>query len=183
MGELSLRWILFLAVFLIVAGSVGLAASLWQRFNAPSQYLVLLVYTLAFFISSKFSQRRSALRLTTLTLQIVTGLLIPFNVWTMGGLGLGKSWLGLLTLGLATPALALILFKLLDSVPPLAARVPLPTKGRTQAGRTQAGRTKGSLFLLSLLQWGLGNFPGHLPVATIPVATIYGESCSPGLYC
>ena len=39
--ELSVRWLLFLGVFLVVLSSGVLAASQWERFPAVGQYGVL----------------------------------------------------------------------------------------------------------------------------------------------
>ena len=46
--ELSVRWLLFLGVFLVILSSGVLAATQWQRFPAAGQYGVLWAYTIAF---------------------------------------------------------------------------------------------------------------------------------------
>ncbi|MEY4520109.1 MAG: hypothetical protein RLZZ499_2709, partial [Cyanobacteriota bacterium] len=48
LAELSIRWLLFLGIFLVVVSSGVLAANQWQSFPNLGQYLVLLVYTLGF---------------------------------------------------------------------------------------------------------------------------------------
>lgn len=46
--EISVIWLLFLGVFLVVVSSGVLAASQWESFSAVGQYCVLFAYTLAF---------------------------------------------------------------------------------------------------------------------------------------
>ncbi len=83
LSELSVRWLLFLGVFLVVLSSGVLAASQWERFPASAQYGVLLAYTLSFFGLSFWAGKQSNLRLTAQTLLIVTILLVPLNFWAM----------------------------------------------------------------------------------------------------
>ncbi|MBE9041894.1 DUF2157 domain-containing protein, partial [Oscillatoriales cyanobacterium LEGE 11467] len=51
MEELSVRWLLFLGVFMVVASSGVLAASQWERFPASGQYGVMWAYTIVFAIA------------------------------------------------------------------------------------------------------------------------------------
>ena len=92
--EISLRWLLFLGVFLVIISSGVLAASQWNQFNNWGQYLVLLAYTTAFFAVAHRCHRRPQLRLTTSTLQGVSLLLVPVNFWAMDGLRLWQSGMG-----------------------------------------------------------------------------------------
>lgn len=92
--ELSIRWLLFLGIFLVVVSSGVLAASQWQNFPLFAQYLVLLVYTLGFRIASWWTSRQQ-LNLTTQTLRAIATLLVPVNFWAMSHLGYGNwgQWL------------------------------------------------------------------------------------------
>ena len=92
--ELSIRWLLFLGIFLVVVSSGVLAASQWQNFPLLAQYLVLLVYTLGFRIASWWASRQQ-LNLTAQTLMAIATLLVPINFWAMSHLGYGNSgqWL------------------------------------------------------------------------------------------
>jgi len=82
-AELSVRWLLFLGLFLVVVSSGVLAASQWERFPASGQYGVLFLYTLSFWGFSFWAGRQDNLRLTAQTLLIATLLLIPVNFWAM----------------------------------------------------------------------------------------------------
>ena len=73
--ELSVRWLLFLGVFLVILSSGVLAATQWQRFPAAGQYGVLWVYTIAFWGVGAWARGQSGLSLTANTLQIVALLL------------------------------------------------------------------------------------------------------------
>uniref|UniRef100_A0ACD5GSV6 Uncharacterized protein n=1 Tax=Desertifilum tharense IPPAS B-1220 TaxID=1781255 RepID=A0ACD5GSV6_9CYAN len=64
MAELSVRWLLFLGVFLVVVSSGVLAASQWERFPAVGQYGVLWGYTIVFWLISLWADRQANLRLT-----------------------------------------------------------------------------------------------------------------------
>ena len=48
MAEISVVWLLFLGVFLVVVSSAVLAASQWQNVDAIGQYGILFAYTIAF---------------------------------------------------------------------------------------------------------------------------------------
>ncbi|NQE33618.1 hypothetical protein [Microcoleus asticus] len=90
MAEISVVWLLFLGVFMVVVSSGVLAASQWERFPAAGQYGVLLAYTLTFWAISSWANRQQNLHLTAQTLQEVTLLLVPINFWAMDTLGLWR---------------------------------------------------------------------------------------------
>jgi hypothetical protein len=69
--ELSVRWLLFLGVFLVILSSGLLAATQWQRFPAWGQYGVLWAYTIAFWGVGLWARGQVGLSLTANTLQIV----------------------------------------------------------------------------------------------------------------
>ena len=79
MAEVSVIWLLFLGVFLVVVSSGVLAASQWQNFSTVGQYGILFAYTLAFAAVGIWIGRRSQLQLTARMLQIATLLIIPVN--------------------------------------------------------------------------------------------------------
>jgi len=106
--ELSVRWLLFLGVFLVVLSSGVLAASQWERFPAAGQYGVLFAYTLTFWGFSFWTGRQENLRLTTQTLLIVTLFLVPVNFWAMDSFGLWQNPLNWLTVAIAAPILTII---------------------------------------------------------------------------
>jgi hypothetical protein len=83
MAELSVVWLLVLGVFMVIVSSAVLAASQWQNFPPVGQYLVLLGYTLSFWVVSTWAARRENLRLTASTLQIIALLLVPVNFWAI----------------------------------------------------------------------------------------------------
>jgi hypothetical protein len=142
--EISLRWLLFLGVFLVIVSSGVLAASQWNRFSPWAQYLVLLAYTTAFFAAGRVCQRRSNLQLTTQTLHCVSLLLVPVNFWAMDGLDLWHSGMGWLTLVLAVPLLLVFSQRL-----------------------TQTDRSLWGFAALSLLQWGWA-------IPLWPLIAVYG---------
>ena len=95
MAEVSVIWLLFLGVFLVVVSSGVLAASQWENFSTVGQYGILFAYTLAFGAVGIWIGRRSQLQLTARMLQIATLLIIPVNFWMIDGLKLGSSAAGL----------------------------------------------------------------------------------------
>ncbi|WP_017655834.1 hypothetical protein [Fortiea contorta] len=107
-AELSVRWLLFLGVFLVVVSSGVLAASQWERFPASGQYGVLLAYTLSFWGFSFWAGKQNNLRLTAQTLLIVTLLLIPVNFWAMDSFKLWQNPLDWITIAIAAPILSVI---------------------------------------------------------------------------
>lgn len=86
--ELSVRWLLFLGLFLVVVSSTVLAATQWERFTNVGQYLVLFTYTLIFWGIGFWLSRKENLQLTSQTLQSIAFLLIPINFWAMDTFGL-----------------------------------------------------------------------------------------------
>jgi uncharacterized membrane protein YciS (DUF1049 family) len=100
-AELSVLWLLFLGIFLVVVSSGLLAASQWERFPISGQYGVLLVYTLSFFGVSFWAGKQPNLRLTTQGLLVVTQLLIPVNFWAIDGFRLWQNPLGWLVMAVA----------------------------------------------------------------------------------
>ncbi|MCT7955925.1 hypothetical protein [Laspinema palackyanum] len=152
MAELSVRWLLFLGVFMVVLSSGVLAATQWERFPPAGQYLVLFAYTLIFWGVSVWAQRQAQLRLTAQTLQWVSLLLLPVNFWTMDGFGLWQSPLGWGAIAVATPVLSFIAWQVL----------PLLLGDHRQSRRT--------LFPLAVypvlcyLHWGW-SFPGLATIA------------------
>ncbi|MHC5712681.1 MAG: DUF2157 domain-containing protein, partial [Nostoc sp.] len=107
-AELSVRWLLFLGVFLVVVSSGVLAASQWERFPASGQYGVLFAYTLSFWGLSFWATRQSNLRLTAQTLLIVTLLLVPVNFWAMDSFRLWQNPLNWIVVAIACPTLTAI---------------------------------------------------------------------------
>jgi len=106
--ELSVRWLLFLGVFLVVLSSGVLAASQWERFPAVGQYGVLFAYTLSFCGFTFWAGKQSNLRLTAQTLLIVTLLLVPINFWAMDSFSLWQNPLTLIVMGIASLTLTFI---------------------------------------------------------------------------
>lgn len=96
-SELSLRWLLFLGVFLVVLSSGVLAASQWDRFSAAGQYGILFAYTISFWGLSFWTSKQSNLRLTAQTLLMVGLLLVPINFWAIDSFRLwydgGLNWI------------------------------------------------------------------------------------------
>ncbi len=86
--ELSVRWLLFLGVFLVVLSSGVLAATQWSRFPAWGQYGLLWLYTIGFWLTGNWAKRQEGLKLTANTLQIAALLLIPVNFWAIDSFGL-----------------------------------------------------------------------------------------------
>ncbi|MGH2412131.1 MAG: hypothetical protein ACRDEA_00190, partial [Microcystaceae cyanobacterium] len=108
--ELSVRWLLFLGLFLVVISSGVLAATQWVKFPAAGQYLILWVYTLIFWGIGFWASQRENLQLTSQTLQTITLLLIPVNFWAMDTFGLWRSPGEWLTVALSSLSLTGICF-------------------------------------------------------------------------
>jgi hypothetical protein len=102
LAELSIRWLLFLGIFLVVVSSGVLAANQWQNFPNLGQYLVLLVYTLGFWGVGFWLAKD--VKLTSQTLTAIAILLIPINFWAISHLGLGRNLLegGIIAVAVAT---------------------------------------------------------------------------------
>ena len=108
--ELSVRWLLFLGVFLVVLSSGVLAATQWSLFPAWGQYGLLWLYTIGFWVVGAWARRQEGLKLTANTLQIVTLLLIPVNFWAIDSFRLWQQPLESITAILAGIGLAGILY-------------------------------------------------------------------------
>lgn len=106
--ELSIRWLLFLGVFMVVVSSGVLAASQWERFPAFIQYGILWGYTIVFAWVSRWAQQQENLTLTAQTLRIVTLLLVPLNFWAMDSFGLWGSLLGWLAIAVGAFSLTMM---------------------------------------------------------------------------
>ena len=108
MAELSVRWLLFLGVFMVVVSSGVLAATQWEKFPAFGQYAVLLGYTSIFWVVSFWASKQRNLQLTAQTLQLVTLFLVPVNFWAMDGFRLWGNALEWLTVAIASVILTVI---------------------------------------------------------------------------
>jgi len=108
LDELSIRWLLFLGIFLVVISSGVLAASQWQNFPGFGQYLVLLIYTLSFWGIGWWTGQQENLKLTSQTLSAIAILLVPINFWAMSHLGLGNKPTELIIIAVATLVLTTI---------------------------------------------------------------------------
>jgi hypothetical protein len=91
MAEISVIWLLFLGVFMVVVSSGVLAASQWRNVSPIGQYGILLTYTLVFWATGIWTARQPNLRLTARMLQLATLLIIPVNFWMIDGLHLWQS--------------------------------------------------------------------------------------------
>ncbi|MGA7936458.1 MAG: hypothetical protein WCA35_23090, partial [Kovacikia sp.] len=139
MAELSVVWLLFLGVFMVVVSSGVLAASQWQNFSPVGQYGILLAYTLAFWGVGYLTGRRPNLRLTSRMVQIATLLLIPVNFWMMDSFHLSRSSVGFGLAAIAALLLTAIIVFLLKPTP-------------AEPGNTRL--ILGTAILLSWLHWG-----------------------------
>ncbi len=156
-AELSVRWLLFLGVFLVVVSSGVLAASQWERFPASGQYGVLFAYTLSFWGLSFWATRQNNLRLTAQTLLIVTLLLVPVNFWAMDSFQLWQNPLDLVAVAIAWPTLTAI--------------TVLLSKNRAIFTNLRTGKLPlANILGLSYLHWGW-QLPGF-PLIAIYVAMI-----------
>jgi hypothetical protein len=106
--ELSVRWLLFLGLFLVVVSSGVLAASQWSRVSFLGQYSILLGYTLIAAWLGFWAQSSERLRLTSQSLRVLSILLIPINLWGMDSLKISQSFLGIVLGWLSAGALLLI---------------------------------------------------------------------------
>ncbi len=104
--ELSVRWLLFLGVFLVVLSSGVLAATQWSRFPAWGQYGLLWLYTIGFWITGSWANKQQGLKLTANTLQMAALLLIPVNFWAIDSFGLWHQPWEVATSIIATTTLA-----------------------------------------------------------------------------
>lgn len=154
LDEISVIWLLFLGVFLVIVSSGVLAASQWQSFSPVGQYVILLTYTLAFWGASVWAQRQARLQTTASMLALTTLLLIPVNFWMMDALGVLDSPIGVGVGGLAAIALSVLPFKLL-----------------THRSNTFRSNTL-NLVALSWLHWGWGGWPLGWPLVATYIGTV-----------
>jgi hypothetical protein len=141
MAEISVVWLLFLGVFLVVVSSGVLAASQWQNFLPVGQYGILWGYTLAFGLAGLWAGRR--LQVTGQMLRLATLLIIPVNFWMIDAFGLWDSRLGWLVGAIASLSLTFITLRFL---------------------RQSSRPTQINQLALCGLHWGWG-FPGLALVA------------------
>ncbi|MDZ8087556.1 MAG: DUF2157 domain-containing protein [Nostoc sp. DedQUE12b] len=164
-AELSVRWLLFLGVFLVVVSSGVLAASQWARFPAAGQYGVLFAYTLSFWGLSFWATRQNNLRLTAQTLLIATLLLVPVNFWAMDSFKLWQNPVDWIVVAIACPTLTAI--------------TVLLSKNRTIFANLYPGKLPLINILgLSYLHWGwqLRGFPliaVYLATIGTTIITVY----------
>ncbi len=88
--ELSVRWLMFLGVFLVVLSSGVLAATQWSRFPAWGQYGLLWLYTIGFWVTGRWASKQEKLGVTANTLRVAALLLIPVNFWAIDSFGLWR---------------------------------------------------------------------------------------------
>lgn len=112
-AEMSVIWLLFLGVFLVVVSSAVLAASQWAAFPPVGQYGVLFAYTLGFWGVSQWAGHQERLQTTARMLAIATLLLFPINAWVIDALGLLRQPMDLILASLTLLGLSYITFKLL----------------------------------------------------------------------
>ncbi|MEA5576265.1 DUF2157 domain-containing protein [Anabaena sp. UHCC 0451] len=146
--ELSVRWLLFLGIFLVVLSSGVLAASQWERFPAVGQYGVLLAYTLSFCGFTFWTSKQNNLKLTAQTLLIVTLLLVPVNFWAMDSFSLWNNPINWVVLAIASLLLSTVTIIL--------------SRNRTILSNFPSGKLPlVNILSLSYLHWGwkLSNFP------------------------
>ncbi|MDZ7995953.1 MAG: DUF2157 domain-containing protein [Nostoc sp. EfeVER01] len=164
-AELSVRWLLFLGVFLVVVSSGVLAASQWARFPAAGQYGVLFAYTLSFWGLSFWATRQNNLRLTAQTLLIATLLLVPVNFWAMDSFKLWQNPVDWIVVAIACPTLTAI--------------TVLLSKNRTIFTNLHPGKLPlVNILGLSYLHWGwqLKGFPliaVYLATIATTIITVY----------
>lgn len=92
--ELSIRWLLFLGIFLVIVSSGVLAATQWHSFPAFGQYLILWLYTLSFWLIGCWLNQQDNLQLTSQTIKKIAILLVPIDFWAMSSLDFTSSLLG-----------------------------------------------------------------------------------------
>jgi hypothetical protein len=119
MEEISVVWLLFLGVFMVVVSSGVLAASQWQNFSSVGQYAILFGYTLAFWLACWWTRQRPNLSLTSRILQVTTLSLIPVNFWAIDGFQLWWDGLGLIVGAIAILSLSAIAWMLLQAALPI----------------------------------------------------------------
>lgn len=169
--ELSVRWLLFLGVFLVVLSSGVLAASQWEKFPAIGQYGVLLAYTLTFGGFTFWAGKQDNLKLTAQTLLIVTWLLVPVNFWAMDSFNLWNNPINWLVLAIASLFLSTI--------------TVLLAKNRTIISNFPSGKLPFlNILSLSYLHWGwkISGFPliaVYIAIVCTTLITVYQKLKQP----
>ncbi|BAU62802.1 hypothetical protein STA3757_01530 [Stanieria sp. NIES-3757] len=110
LDELSIRWLLFLGIFLVVVSSGVLAATQWHNFSTVGQYLILLIYTLSFWLVGFWLSKQDNLNLTSQSLKSIAILLVPINFWGINSFGLGNKFGDWLVIAIAFFSLTGITF-------------------------------------------------------------------------
>ncbi|MEM7757313.1 MAG: hypothetical protein AAF298_04170 [Cyanobacteria bacterium P01_A01_bin.40] len=110
LDEISIRWLLFIGIVLVVISSGVLAASQWQKSPLFVQYLVLLIYTFGFWGIGFWTSKQDGLNLTSKTLTQIATLLIPINFWAINYLSLGKNAIEWLVIAFAILSLSASFF-------------------------------------------------------------------------
>ncbi len=162
-AELSVRWLLFLGMFLVVVSSGVLAASQWEKFPPVGQYGVLLAYTLSFWGVSFWAMRQPNLGLTSQALLIVTLLLVPVNFWAMDSFHLWQNPGEWIVVAIASVGLTAMTVLVCNSRPFVT-------------GKSLVA----NILVLSYLHWGwkLPGFPliaVYLAIAATTIATVYQQ--------
>ncbi len=101
LDELSIRWLLFLGILLVVVSSGVLAASQWNNFPRFGQYLILWGYTLSFWSIGLWLGKQENLKLTSQTISAIALMLVPINFWAISSFGLGSNILEWMTVAIA----------------------------------------------------------------------------------
>jgi hypothetical protein len=165
MEEVSVLWLLFLGVFIVIASSAVLAASQWQNVSPLGQYGILFTYTALFWVVAVRISQRAQVQVTAQMLRVTTLLLIPINFWVMDGFRLWRSGLGWVVAAIAAVLLTAMMIHLLRL-----------NHSRSAQSRVNTSRSKLSNNLLlhsaalSWLHWGWSS-PGF-PVLAVYVGTI-----------
>ncbi|AFZ04167.1 hypothetical protein [Calothrix sp. PCC 6303] len=147
-AELSVRWLLFLGMFLVVVSSGVLAATQWERFPVAGQYGILFGYTLSFWGISFWTVKQQNLELTTQALLTVTLLLVPVNFWAMDGFRLWQNPLNWVVIAFAAVILTGVTILISGSLV-------------FAANSEKKNLRLANILGLSFLHWGwsLGSFP------------------------
>ncbi|MGK7941053.1 MAG: hypothetical protein AB4062_13070 [Crocosphaera sp.] len=148
--ELSIRWLLFLGVFLVVASSGLLAATQWKNLSDLVQYTVLWLYTLSFWVLGIWTKQQQHLSLTSKSLRAIAWLLLPINFWGMDSLQLANYWQGLVLKTVAASSLIYIYYH--------------------YSRRSRQWLFFTNILLINCLHWGW-RFP-QIPLLTIYMGTL-----------
>ena len=110
LAELSIRWLLFLGIFLVTISSGILAATQWDNLPVAIQYLILWAYTFSFWGIGFWLGRQDNLQLTAQTLKIIAILLVPINFWAMSSFSLTANLSGWMAIAFASLSLTTITY-------------------------------------------------------------------------